>query len=500
MAHPLPQRFSPLSMIPWIILGLWFGAIPITLAGEAGALRGQATIEASAQAWLDWVQNQVPPLQHERGKRWPLLTWLGPEHLPLTPEQVKMLLARGLTQHIEINAAMIPAAKILAEAGSPVILMEGRGGNWPYSLAGEPKVWGHNYPESMQVPESWRSKPEPSMGIFQGWAMAAEQLRTTLKAFKSSGIKVDGLWLDYEGQPSQAAYRPALLSPQTRAMLPKKALQDEKSFAMYRRQLWLQLLSAYVAAPAREIFPDVSVTNWVATLSTPEHALKGWSDNVHPLSGPTLFTHSAPLAYGVDTFFLTVRDQKKLWDDAQVDRLFTHLLLRQVSEDAFNRNHFAPHVGSLPWVARRVVDHPKKPTPAMRRSTYREVLRHLWLRGIDGMQVFNVGPQGANDPLAKEEILDTQQIYDEMLAYSSFLETGQVMNFKVSDPWKTEVVWSGLQKTDQAVVRLFFQGEGTKTVKIEPWPGQSVELTATSIGKTCIFTRMGEKLPKMDCE
>ncbi|MBF0109658.1 MAG: hypothetical protein HQL76_10820 [Magnetococcales bacterium] len=462
-------------------------SIALAHAGAPGALRGSLSIEESARQWLDWVEHHVPPLRHPRGKRWPLVTWLGPEHLPLTPEQANLLLARGLTQHLEIDVAMIPAAKILQAAGSPVILMEGKRGPWPYDQGGDPTLWSHDHPDNLPVPDSWRTIPSP--GLFQGWARAADQLRHTLQEFKNQGVTIDGLWLDHEGQPSQAAYLPALLSPRTRSILPRGALKDEPSFAIFRRQLWMQLLSAYIAAPAREIFPAIAVTNWVAALSTPEHPLYGWDDRPHPLTGPTLMTHSAPLAYGVDTYLLTVRDKEKPLDAAMVDRLFTHLLLRQVSEDAFNRTRLAPHLGSLPWVARRVVDHPDTTTPALSRSTYREILRHLWLRGIDGMQVFNVGPGGANDPLAREEILDAQAVYDEMLAFRPFLEEGTVMNLDNPGPRDETIVWSGLRRRNQALIRLFFHGRGHQTRSIEPWPGQKVSLTTSSSGTTCLLTR-----------
>ena len=56
---------------------------------------------------------------------------------------VLSLLARGLTQHLQLDANMIPTAKALKTAGSPVIMMQGVGGTWPSSLAGAPSVWAH---------------------------------------------------------------------------------------------------------------------------------------------------------------------------------------------------------------------------------------------------------------------------------------------------------------------------------------------------------------------
>ncbi len=68
-----------------------------------------------------------------------MIMWHGVGFEPLSRDQIDILRQRGLCQHLQLNEAMIPAAKVLADAGMPVILMEGRTDSWPYSLADELK-------------------------------------------------------------------------------------------------------------------------------------------------------------------------------------------------------------------------------------------------------------------------------------------------------------------------------------------------------------------------
>ena len=144
-----------------------------------------------------------------------------------------------------------------------------------------------------------------------------------------------------------------------------------------------------MAAPIREVYPEAAVTNWLTLVSTPEAPTHSWRGTPHPASGPTLFTHSSPAAYGIDTGF------RAQFSDAPNDKrqlpdwLFLHILLRQASEDAANRSRVAPYLGGVVWVARWVPDREVTPTPVMSRRMYREALRHLWLRGMDAMAVFN---------------------------------------------------------------------------------------------------------------
>ncbi|MBF0161406.1 MAG: hypothetical protein HQL88_03870 [Magnetococcales bacterium] len=442
----------------------------------------EATRKVTAADWLKIIREQIPPLTHPRGNRWPLLIIAGVGFEPLPVAEIRMLLERGITQHLELKSSAIGAARRLKEAGAPVILTDGRNGAWPYNLEKDKTQWAHQYPAKLDVQPHWRDLPSPP--LFRGWAVAAEQLRTTLNRFRQEQVPVDAIWLDYENEPSTANYYAAILSPSTLALMPPQAVADEASFRRYSRQLWIQLLSTYIAGPAREMFPKVSITNWVVTLSSPERPVLGWMNEPHPPMGATLFTATNPVAYGIDTAFLALWQKSYRLDQEHVDQFYSHILLRQVSADSANRQQQAPYLASIPWVGRWVADHPDKRVPILSRERYREVLRHLWLRGIDGMQVFNPVESTATLDMAVAEVQDAAAVYDEMLAYRDFLEKGTVLQLAHPAIQEDAALWSGLRLQDEAIVRLFWQGGAIGSLEIEPWPGSKVTLSSPTRGAT----------------
>ena len=87
--------------------------------------------ELRSKSWIDVIREEVPPLQNEVGGHMPMIMWHGVGFQPLTVDQIEVLRKRGLCQHLQLTEKMIPAAKRLAAAGMPVILMEGRTDSWP---------------------------------------------------------------------------------------------------------------------------------------------------------------------------------------------------------------------------------------------------------------------------------------------------------------------------------------------------------------------------------
>ncbi|MBF0096459.1 MAG: hypothetical protein HQM04_04515 [Magnetococcales bacterium] len=432
--------------------------------------------------WLQLIREQIPPLRQERGKRWPLVAFalIGSE--PYSDEALQLLLARGIVPFLPLSSAALPSARRLQALGAPVILFDGRNGSWPYTLETDKNQWAYQYPAELKVNPQWLDLPVPT--LFRGWAKAAEQLRLTLQGLRQEGVTVQALWLDYENEPSQADYYAAILSPLGRTSLPEQILRDEKSFRHYCRQLWAQLLSAYIAAPSREIFPTLSITNWIATLSSVEMPVLGWQNEPHPPSGNTLFTATNPVAYGIDTAYLALWKPSYPLDQEHVDQFYTHILLRQVSADSFNRQKQAPYLESVPWVARWVADHPKQKVPIMSRERYRETLRHLWLRGIAGMQVFNPVNRADQIGMAVAELQDAVAVYDEMLLYRPFLEKGTPLQLSIPEIQADGPLWSGLRLQNEAIVRMFWQGQPQGALTIEPWPEGRITLTPPSRGAT----------------
>jgi hypothetical protein len=448
--------------------------------------------------WWQLLQDEVPPLRHGLGDRWPMIVWHGPGSQPLPPQKIEYLLARGLTQNIRLDTSMIAAAKALQQAGSRVIMMEGRAGNWPYSLAGDSTRWALQFDEGYTYDMagsgslgSWHS----AMPLHtEGWAVLADQIRATLRAFRDAGVTVDGIWMDWEGDPYP--FGPLFEQLQhgrvSRRLLPPEVLTDKTAWFAYCWRLYTRLHSAYLAAPALEIFPQCAVTNWHIVYSSPTHIAYYFVDNrVIPPVIPGNFTASNPVAYGNDAWFQREWQDAYILDRAHVDQFYMHNLLRQISADTANRLAFAPHTSSFPWVSRwcPLEDEPQEAVPDMSRRAYREALRHMWLRGIDGMQLFNAR-RPEYEEMWLHELQDAVAMYDEVLAHRAFLEDGQVMNLVSPAPQDDAIFWSGLRLHNSALVRATNQSMSTSSITLEPWPGEQLTLTVPAVsGQTYLLER-----------
>ncbi len=441
-------------------------------------------------SWLEQIIANVPPLIHDRGDSFPMILWEAGPLTPQTLETYQALLARGLTQHIRPDESMIPTALALKAAGSPVIMMQGIGGNWPASLAGTPAAWAHLLDPGFQPSEELHACP----AITRGWALHADQIRATLQKFKDAGVTVDGVWMDWEGDPVHGAerYGQASHCARCRATLPPEVLENEEAFNNYCWRRYQELAGTYFAAPAMEIFPSCSTTNWRAMISTPQRPLRSWSERIYPPSVPAMFSASNPVAYGNTVLYYFWKPQFK-FDREHVDQFYTHYLLDEVSGDAANRAVWTPGRQSVPWIARWVPDDPDPTIPIMTRERYREVLRHLWLRGVSSMQIFNPLRSGFEN-LVLAEVQDAVAVYDEMLQYREFQQNGEVLGFAVPKVQSDAVLWSGLRLGDRAIVRTFKQGTGKALVLVEPWPHRRVWLAATAVGKTYSLSLQGTRI------
>jgi hypothetical protein len=446
---------------------------------------------------LDWprlIEACVQNLQHDRGKRWPLMIWDVRSAEPFTDKTAKMLLERGIVAPVRLDVAAIPVALQVQKSGAPVILLDAKTGAWPYELVGDPAKWALSYAKDAQVNEAWRRTPVP--GRLEGWEMASQRLREILREFREAGVRVDAVWFDYENAPANVPFEAAKASREAGKEIPSAALANADAFDRYRRQLWVQLLSTYIAAPVREIYPAASVTNWMAVLSSPEIPVVGWNNKPLPPAGPTLLSASNPVAYGVDAAFLALWDKDVPTDRRDIDRAHFSLLLRQVSADAANRQRVAPQIDAIAWVARDHRTLTDRTAPTMSRAAYREVLRHLWLRGLDGMQVYN-GLRTGHSATALAEVQDAATVYDEMLKHRDYLDQGEVMNLDTPSPQHEGGIWSGLRLGDHALVRAVSLTGADATVEIGGWQGFSLPATATVDGVTYVV-RLNREAGRME--
>ncbi|MBI2437473.1 MAG: hypothetical protein HYV36_01480 [Lentisphaerae bacterium] len=449
--------------------------------------------QRDAAPFLEQLKRKIKPLRHARGKRWPMILWECGAFEPQKADVYTALLERGLTQHIRLDDKMIPTAKALQASGAPVIMMEGAGGPWPANLAGDPKKWAHQFEAGYTFkPEYAGETVKPCLGLQEGWALNAERVRGILAKFREAGVTVDALWLDWESDPLGNQYEQASHCARCRQMLPQWALASKDNCRQYCTRLYLQLLDAYLAAPAKEVFPKCSIVNWMVVGSMPERPVLFWNNRPVPPGVPALFLDTNPVAYG-NTVYWEFWNPAWPLDREHVDQFYTHLLLRMVSANQFNLRAYAPEKDAIPWVARWCPDVQDDKIPIISRERYRECLRHLWLRGVDAMQIFNPARAGYED-IVFAEVEDAVAIYDEMLAFAKFLDDGETLCLDEPAPQDDGVLWSGLRLKDEAVIRLIKQGGGSAKISIAAWPGTSVELKAMDEGATWLLTRDGQKV------
>lgn len=457
-----------------------------------------------AQDWWQTVEAEVPPLQNPLGDRWPMIAWHGPGTGVLAPERVRFLLDRGLTQHLVLDESHIGAAQALQAAGAKVIFMQGRAGNWPYSLA-DSSVWAHQFDDGYHYEDAGPGPLGQWHGAcplqHAGWAVLADQIRSTLAAYRDAGVTVDGLWMDWEGDPYPFGNLFGQLAHcrRCRAQLPPAVLSDKSAWWDFYWRAYTQLHGAYVAGPAREVFPQIAVTNWFIVFSSRTDPLLYFvDDRVLPPLAPPLFTASNPVAYGNDEWFAREWRPEFVRDLRHVDQFYMHVMLRGVSVDALNRAAYGPLVKSFPWVARycAIEGDPGGAIPDMSRPAYREALRHMWLRDIDGLQLFNPMTQGYEQTWV-EELQDAVAVYDEVLAHPEFLAGGGAMNLLVPARQDDGVLWSGLRLADRALVRAVSQGPAAGQVTVPAWDGVEVRLEAPTAGATYLVERAGPRVRRV---
>lgn len=450
--------------------------------------------ESGKFSWYEAVLEKIPRLRHDRGSRWPLITWEGFSTEPQEPKFYRQLLERGLAQHIRLDPKMIDTALAIQRAGSPVIVMEGASGVFPASLAGEPSTWAHQFDDGYK-PKDY-TRPCPS--IHTGWARFADKLRDTLRQFRQKGVQIDAIWTDWENDPLYGAdrYQQALHCKRCREILPRRTLASSKSFMDYTARKFYELFGAYYAAPVLEFYPKCSVTNWLAQPSTPEEPQPDWSGGPGRVHMPPLVTAWNPTAYGAASWVWKSRNKEDKRDQERVDQIYTNLLLRQVSLAGSLGERWAPEKELIPWITRWVSEPPELEFPVMTRERYREILRHLWLRRVAAMQVFSPRQKGYED-MAMPEVEDAVAAYDDMLAFREFLEKGEVLTYEIPQPQDDGVVLSGMRLGDRALVRVFKQGGGKGRRTVRPWAQTAFELEADGEGQTYLLKKDGavQKVP-----
>jgi hypothetical protein len=474
----------------------WGIAAALSLAESPAG--GQATWD------MDSLNQNVAPLQHALNGRQPLLT----QDLPIPIDNsavtlrnngtllsdINILWSKGIVPQVFLGLGLDPnnmggaiaTGLTLQDAGVPVNIMA-------YVLPTD--FW----PNGTANWFSYNSGSHPAFplatpaGAYNRLSPLLQKLRAGDPANGLGAVTaVSGMWMDYEDEPQPWIAGP---DPQLNGVLADgtsvSSLYDSTTvpfpgngrsvkqvygsdtltgccwpmplgFDNYGFDLRTWLLDQ----SARKALADVygasnpvfgNFGEFYSTPSTPMYDPNGVS---YPFNhSPPPGNMAVPAAYADNynlKYILGGSGQPPL-NQTNVDDVYWHIILNVLSSSLQN----SPPRRSVAWVSQYVRDDTSGLYDyQMTVPLYREVLRHVWLRGIVRMSVFN--PHDYNAPPDKwymtpdysyHQLDYARGVMDEMLAFRSFLDNGTPMNFGVSPMFDHSPVWSGLALNGQAVVR-----------------------------------------------
>ena len=444
---------------------------------------------------VDSFARVIQPMKHKLDGRLPTFMWNFP--LPRNDDLVKLrdsgelrkaidiMAARGFVPTVELGWAWTPAgamamAKTLQEAKQPVCVLIPRADFLEGTCYANCKVWGEG-PDA-----SWGNKMRkwPCLPLADTKAGAA-WLREQLKPFKDAGIKLAAVWFDDEclPHPWNGIWEAQKASVECRAQYPAGVMDDFGKFKQYCYDLRSKMFSEAAADPIHGMFPGAKTGNYSDFASSEAFP---WYEGDNPYPPRTIGRMDAimPSAYANTCILPRYFKADETVTQEKADQIYFHLLLRTVG--SANANKTKGKV-AIPYLSRLCLDNPDaKFRFGMTSARYRELLRHLWLRGTDAIYAFNLGYPGCG--VSAEEsfgsLEDSRAVYDELLEYRPFLDKGKPMNFDVPAMYDAGPVWSGLMLPDRCLVRAFTLGATAQKVTIEAFPGKRVELDAPPEGAT----------------
>ena len=491
---------APLSA-PLLEAEAHVGAIdvqPTSAFGRAPATTGSARGRAAATTPPDpmtTLEKMVKPLRNPLDGNNPMILWGAP--LPsgdiLVDQQngtlrayIDQLAARGIVPEIPVGPGYyapyaIAFAQVLNAANLPVYLVFPKLDVLSSNAYQNATVFG-TYTDPSGTVYKYPCLPLADGSIGAAWTEGQ------LAPLQAAGVHVSGVFFDDEGPPNPWApgiYESQKNDPTVASYYPAGALDTFESFFQYTYQLRSTLESQIMADPVHQMFPGAVVGDFNSYQSS---AAVPYTDITGTQFPPRDLGTADAIMPGLYSQYVMLQKASppakpnQRWADAA---LFSDWMTT-ASTALSNRGdkQFIPYVSSdVPglWNAANVKF-------MMSRPAYREVLRHLWLRGANGMFLFN----GTATLTASLQMMDdSRAVYNGLLAYRNFLSQGTPMN--VTPPASSAApIWSGLRLGNQALVRTYSpSGKGAK-VTIEAFTGVKVTLPAPAAGASFLITSTGK--------
>ena len=467
-------------------------AVAACLASLWPALAAGAADETPIRWDMESLARVVKPMRHDMKARMPLVLWNFP--LPRNDDLVKLrsdgtlrkhidtLAARGIVPTVEMGWEWTPAgamamARTLQEAGRPVYVLLPRVDLLEGTAYRDCNAWGEG-PDATRRGETrkWPCLPlaDPKL--------TAEWLRGQLQPFKDAGIPLAAVWFDDEclPHPWNGCYEAQRASAECRKHYPAGVMDNFAAFRKWADAFRFDLFTKGAAEPVKAMFPGVLVGEYGDEVSGTDKR------------------------YGLDvqmpSAYANTCDLPRAFKDRQVTQPAADLFYFRQLLEIVSRASAKVIAGklSMPYISRFVVDNPdEKYRFPMSQDVYRELVRHVWLRGADGLYLFNLGypttPQTVTAEFSFQSVEDARSVTDELLAHREFLDKGAAMTFAVPKAVDAEAVWSGRRLPGgRCLVRAVSLGKDDSRVRVGVAEGVAVELDAPRSGATYVISAAGD--------
>jgi hypothetical protein len=308
------------------------------------------------------------------------------------------------------------------------------------------------------------------------------------------GVTVKGVWFDHEGLPHPYNGVYEVQRECFSSSYPSWALTSKNAFKEYCFPLRSTVLSAAMADAVLDIYPNALTGNYRHVGSTHEHYDINYEREKTPPYSMGAFNASMPVAYANTKILPDYFEAAETVTQSKVDDIYLHNLLKAVTIACQNKGDNL----CIPFVSRRVVDNDdaKWKNWDMSSTWFREICRHMLMRGADSFYIFNLGHHSSyyvTPEQSFESIEDVRSVLDELLGQADFLAQGMPITHKIPELYSDGVLWSGLWNDDQCLVRARSLSGSSQTVSICPFPGSlPVSITATAAGSYHTINRVAE--------
>jgi hypothetical protein len=312
----------------------------------------------------------------------------------------------------------------------------------------------------------------------------AEKVRRICSILRQEGIQPASLWIDFESGPYlrngaeelsrvQLASREASKCPRCVKRFGKTKINSPTGYQQIVNESRAYSIRKAFTEPVTSIFPDCTLGNFFVypilrlPQSPKQYPAYGWDGSGISVAMPRLY------------FYPGWRGGRKSIEDV----IGWNILLdsvRTFSKCARVLKHdevLVPWIGYL-WKHERALAMAAAGAPIASSEAYREMVRHLMLRGAETIAVFS--PYSLNDefPIAYARapykalgpllanLKDVQAAYSEMLQFNEILRKGRVLNYEVTGSFNKlddqATMWSGVGTDEIALIRTVAFGPAQK--------------------------------------